>query len=73
MKLITDKLKNGFTNPEFTEYLKTPIQKSEFTKEEAEELQKTLEDGLKQYPGLGLSATQLGIKKRACIINENKL
>jgi peptide deformylase len=69
MKLVTDKSRNGLTNPEFTEYLKTPIQKSEFTKEEAEELQGILEEGLKEYPGLGLSATQLGIKKRACIIN----
>jgi peptide deformylase len=69
MKLITDKSKNGLTNPEFIEYLRTPIQKSEFTKEEADELQRTLEEALKDYPGLGLSATQLGIKKRACIIN----
>jgi len=35
MKLITDKSRNGLTNPEFTEYLKTPVEKSEFTKEEA--------------------------------------
>jgi peptide deformylase len=69
MKLITDKLKNGFTNPEFTKYLKTSVPKSSFTKDEAEELQKILEAGLKEYPGLGIAATQLGINKRACIIN----
>ena len=69
MKLITDKLKNGFTNPEFTKYLKTSVPKSSFTKEEAEELQKILEAGLKEYTGLGIAATQLGINKRACLIN----
>jgi peptide deformylase len=69
MKLIVDKKKNGLTNPEFTEYLKTPVLKSEITAKEADELEQTLIDGLKQYPGLGLAATQLGIKKRACLIN----
>jgi peptide deformylase len=69
MKLITDKLKNGFTNPEFTEYLQTAVPKTEFTQDEAYELQKTLEEGMLKYPGVGLSANQLGINKRACIIN----
>jgi len=27
-----------------------------------------LKEGMKKYPGLGISATQLGIKKRACYI-----
>jgi peptide deformylase len=69
MKLITDKLKNGFTNPEFTQYLKTPVPRTEFTAKESDELQTILEEGLKQYPGLGIAATQLGINKRACLIN----
>ena len=31
-------------------------------------MEQTLKDGLEKYPGLGISATQLGIKKRACYI-----
>jgi peptide deformylase len=68
MKLITDKGTNGLTSKEFTEFLKTPTPYSSFTKEEAEELEQTLKKGLETYPGLGISATQLGIKKRACYI-----
>ena len=68
MKLIVDKGSNGLTTKEFVEYLKTPIPKSEFTQAEADELENTLKEGMKQYPGLGISATQLGIKKRACYI-----
>lgn len=68
MKLIVDKKQNGFDNPEFREYLKTPVPKSEITQEEADILRKTLEEGMREYPGLGISATQLGIKKRACLI-----
>jgi peptide deformylase len=68
MKLIVDKGSNGLTTKEFTEYLKTPVLKSEMTQQEADELRKQLEQGLTEYPGLGISATQLGIKKRACYI-----
>ena len=68
MKLIVDKATNGLTTKEFVEYLKTPIAKTTFTKEEAAELEETLKEGLKTYPGLGISASQLGIKKRACYI-----
>ena len=68
MKLIVDKGSNGLTTKEFTEYLKTPVLKSEITQSEADELRKQLEQGLTDYPGLGISATQLGIKKRACYI-----
>ena len=68
MKLIVDKGSNGLTTKEFTEYLKTPVLKSEITQQEADELRKQLEQGLTEYPGLGISATQLGIKKRACFI-----
>jgi peptide deformylase len=68
MKLITDKNTNGLTSKEFTEFLKTPTLYSTFTKEEADELEQTLKKGLETYPGLGISATQLGIKKRACYI-----
>jgi peptide deformylase len=68
MKLIVDKGSNGLTTKEFTEYLKTPVLKSEITQQEADELRIQLEQGLTEYPGLGISATQLGIKKRACYI-----
>ena len=68
MKLIVDKGSNGLTTKEFTEYLKTPVLKSEITQEESDELRKQLEQGLTKYPGLGISATQLGIKKRVCYI-----
>ena len=68
MKLITDKNTNGLTSKEFTEFLKTPTPYSTFTKEEADELEQTLKKGLETYPGLGISATQLGIKRRACYI-----
>lgn len=68
MKLITNKGTNGLTNPQFTEFLLTPTPKTEFTAKEAEELEELLKNGLDKYPGLGISATQLGIKKRACYI-----
>ena len=68
MKLIVDKGSNGLTTKEFTEYLKTPVLKSEITQQEADELRTQLEQGLTEYPGLGIQANQLGIKKRACYI-----
>jgi peptide deformylase len=68
MKLIVDKNQLGLESKEFREYLKTPVLKGEFTATEADELHATLIEGLKQNPGLGISATQLGIKKRACLI-----
>jgi peptide deformylase len=68
MKLITDKDSNGLPSKEFTEFLKTPTSYSSITQSEADELEQLLKDGLEKYPGLGISATQLGIKKRACYI-----
>jgi len=68
MKLIIDKDSKGFETKEFREYLKTPCPKTEITQEESDELRKQLEDTLIKHPGLGISATQIGIKKRACLI-----
>ena len=68
MKLVVDKNSKGFETKEFREYLKTPCPKTEITQQEADQLREQLEQGLKQHPGLGISATQLGIKKRACLI-----
>jgi len=68
MKLITDKASNGLQSKEFKEFLLTPIPKTEITATEADELEQILKDGYNKYTGLGISATQLGIKKRACYI-----
>ena len=68
MKLIVEKDRNGMLTKEFKEFLKTPIVSSETTQNEADELRNTLEIALEKYGGLGISATQLGIKKRACYI-----
>ena len=68
MKLVIDRDSRGFETKEFREYLKTPCPKTEITQQEADQLREQLEQGLKQHPGLGISATQLGIKKRACLI-----
>lgn len=68
MKLIVDKNQFGLETPEFREYLKTPILKTEITQDEADELRMKLTQALIENPGLGISATQIGIKKRACLI-----
>lgn len=69
MKIITNKSTNGLTPKEFTDNLLSPVPKTEFTVKEIDELRETLESAMKSYGGLGLSANQLGIRKRACIIN----
>ena len=68
MKLIVDKRSNGLITKEFREYLKTPVLKSEITQDEADNLRMQLTEALIEHPGLGISATQIGIKKRACYI-----
>lgn len=68
MKLIVEKNKQGFETKEFREYLKTPVLKSEITTSEADELRRTLESAHNEFGGIGISATQIGIKKRACYI-----
>jgi peptide deformylase len=69
MKIITNKSTNGLTPKEFTDNLLVPVTKTEFTAKETDELRETLETAMKEYGGLGISANQLGIRKRACIIN----
>ena len=68
MKLVVDKNQFGLETQEFREYLKTPVLKSEITQDEADELRIQLTQALVENPGLGISATQIGIKKRACYI-----
>ena len=71
MKLIVDKQKNGLTNPEFIKHLKNPVAKSELTQFEADVLKDTLFAALKGLGGIGLSANQIGLNKRACVIKFN--
>jgi len=68
MKLIVDKLTNGLPNPLFNKHLKSAVPHTEFTQESAEELRKILSDALQLHGGLGISANQLGINSRACLI-----
>jgi peptide deformylase len=68
MKLIVDKNQLGLETKEFREYLKTPTPKTEITQQEADELRIQLTESMVKHPGLGISATQIGIKKRACLI-----
>jgi peptide deformylase len=68
MKLIVDKNQLGLESKEFREYLKTPTPKTEITQQEADELRLQLTEAMAKHPGLGISATQIGIKKRACLI-----
>lgn len=58
MKLIQDPSK-----------LKTKIEPTPFTQEEIDEISITLLQELKKHGGIGLSANQIGINKRACVIN----
>jgi len=68
MKLIVDKNQFGLETAEFREYLKTPCPKIDMTQDEADNLRMELTQALIEHPGLGISATQIGIKKRACYI-----
>jgi peptide deformylase len=68
MKLIVDKNQFGLETTEFREYLKTPCPKIDMTQDEADNLRMELTQALIEHPGLGISATQIGIKKRACYI-----
>lgn len=70
MKIITDKRDNqGLVNKNFLEFLKKPVEKTIFTQDELDSLKTTLEEQAEKHKALGLSANQLGIKKRVCLIN----
>jgi len=49
--------------------LKSIVEPSTFTKEEIDKISVTLLQELKKHGGIGLSANQIGIDKRACVIN----
>lgn len=67
-KLITDKKQSGLPNPEFTKFLEKPVERTSFTKESSDELYKILSEAIDKYGGVGISANQLGINQRACLI-----
>jgi len=71
MKLIVDKYKNGSVNTEFARLLKRPVEKTEITQIESDILQNTLRSALKSIGASSLSANQIGINKRACLISLN--
>ena len=58
MKLIQDPNK-----------LKSKIEPTPFSKEDVDEISITLLQELKRHGGIGLAANQIGINKRACVIN----
>ena len=71
MKLITDKKQNGMISSDFTKYLKHPVPKSELNQLEVDILRDTLFAALEGLGGVGLSANQIGVNKRACVIKFN--
>lgn len=71
MKLIVDKKQTGMPNPDFVKYLKNVVPKSELSQLEVDVLRDTLFAALKGLGGLGLSANQIGVNKRACVIKFN--
>jgi peptide deformylase len=71
MKLIVDKKQTGMPNPDFVKYLKNVVPKSELSQLEVDVLRDTLFAALKGMGGVGLSANQIGVNKRACVIKFN--
>ena len=49
--------------------LTNQIQPTQLTQEQIDDISVKLLDGLKQYGGIGLSANQIGLDVRACVIN----
>jgi len=58
-------------NSDFVKYLKKPVPKSELNQLEVDVLRDTLFAALKGMGGVGLSANQIGLNKRACVIKFN--
>ena len=58
IKVITD-----------SKILKTPILTSTFTKEEQDLASAALLTAVAEHKGLGMSANQIGLNKRICVIN----
>jgi peptide deformylase len=69
LRAMLDKMGSPMKIVKDTEYLSNPVLLSTFTDEEIKDLSSTLAIHLKLYGGVGLSANQLGIDKRICIVN----
>lgn len=69
MQLITDyKDSSGGANKKFKEFLTNPVPVTEMTASETDDLYKVLVNALEKHKGMGISANQLGLKKRACLV-----
>jgi peptide deformylase len=51
------------------ESLRREVNQSQFTQEQIDNISNTLEKSLRRFGGIGMSANQLGLPYRACIIN----
>jgi peptide deformylase len=69
LKAMLDKMGSPIKIVKDTEYLSNSVSPSTFTDDQIKDLSSILAIHLKLYGGVGLSANQLGIDKRICIIN----
>lgn len=61
-------MSNGLVSPEYNKFLLNQVPITKFTQSETDELQKILLEAVTKFGGVGISANQLGINKRACLI-----
>ena len=66
---ITHIKQNNMTLIKNPSKLQKRIEPSSLTQEQIDDISVKLLDGLKTYGGIGLSATQIGLDVRACVIN----
>jgi peptide deformylase len=66
---ITHIKQNNMTLIKNPSKLQKRIEPSSFTQEQIDDISVKLLDGLKTYGGIGLSATQIGLDVRACVVN----
>jgi peptide deformylase len=68
-KIIYEKLRNGLPNPQYHEFLKNKVIRSEgVSQQELEKLKEQLSSVLETEGGFGIAANQIGITKRVCLI-----
>jgi peptide deformylase len=66
---ITHIKQNNMTLIKNPSKLQKRIEPSSLTQEQIDDISVKLLDGLKTYGGIGLSATQIGLDVRACVVN----
>ena len=66
---ITHIKQNNMTLIKNPSKLQKRIEPSSLTQEQIDDISAKLLDGLKTYGGIGLSATQIGLDVRACVVN----